>query len=743
LCTDLDGRPEACPDQDQDQKSEVRSQKSEGAFVAGRRPTAESRELPFCTDLDGHPEACPDQDQRPEVRSQKSEGASVAGRQPIAESRELPFCTDLDGQPEACPDTALSIQQSAAGKRQAGKSKELSRRFTQIDADNVEQQVTRNKEQVETATGNPSTALRAGSKRETENGSTGSRETGNGKRATAVEFRKPRNAKNMGSPYVPLDSWIYPAFDRLIALGYVQSSIAGLRPWTRLECARLLAEAEDNLQFAVSNLQSQKPLLASQIANYKLPITNSETEAVRFYNALNVELAPERALLEGNAHNLNAQAESVYARFMDISGQPLTDGYHFGQTIYNDFGRPYAEGLNQITGLSLRSEAGPFSFYVRGEYQHAPTPAVVPYNVRAAIAGNDENPILPAPPATDTNRFRLLDSYLALNVKGFQLFLGKQSLWYGAGQSGPLIWSDNAEPIPMLRLSQNSPIKLPGILGRLGPIRSEFFLARVQFQRGLPGGYIQGQTLAVKMTPNLEFGYTRTVVFAISPQSLTWGTFWNAFAKTNEGYENPRTKNGDQLNSLEWTYRLPRLRDRVMLYGNALEEESPIFFVAPPRAAVNTGIYFPKLPKFPKLDLRLEGVYTNTPSGGAGGAQNLQGRFIYWDGVFHQDYTNNGYLIGNWIGREGVGVQGWSTYWLSPRSKLQVNFRRATVARDFLEGGHYTDFGALADLLIRPQLSLAPSLQYEQWYFPLLSPIRHSNLTASIQLTYWPKRTTW
>src|SRR6202521_4715640 len=53
---------------------------------------------------------------------------------------------------------------------------------------------------------------------------------------------------NQGSPYVPLDSWIYPSFDRLAALGVIDSGFAGMRPWTRLECARLLREAGDRLE---------------------------------------------------------------------------------------------------------------------------------------------------------------------------------------------------------------------------------------------------------------------------------------------------------------------------------------------------------------------------------------------------------------------------------------------------------------------------------------------------------------
>ena len=50
----------------------------------------------------------------------------------------------------------------------------------------------------------------------------------------------------MGSSYVPLDSWVYPALQRLAALGYIQSQSLSIRPWTRLECARLLAEATEN-----------------------------------------------------------------------------------------------------------------------------------------------------------------------------------------------------------------------------------------------------------------------------------------------------------------------------------------------------------------------------------------------------------------------------------------------------------------------------------------------------------------
>src|SRR6266852_4473933 len=42
---------------------------------------------------------------------------------------------------------------------------------------------------------------------------------------------------NQGSPYIPLDSWVYPALERLAARSLVHTQFLGMRPWTRIECA--------------------------------------------------------------------------------------------------------------------------------------------------------------------------------------------------------------------------------------------------------------------------------------------------------------------------------------------------------------------------------------------------------------------------------------------------------------------------------------------------------------------------
>jgi hypothetical protein len=51
-----------------------------------------------------------------------------------------------------------------------------------------------------------------------------------GATAAVVPGDKPRC---VGSPYVDLHSWVYPAIERLAALRYMHDQFLGMRSWTR------------------------------------------------------------------------------------------------------------------------------------------------------------------------------------------------------------------------------------------------------------------------------------------------------------------------------------------------------------------------------------------------------------------------------------------------------------------------------------------------------------------------------
>jgi hypothetical protein len=544
-------------------------------------------------------------------------------------------------------------------------------------------------------------------------------------------------ASNMGSPYVPIDSWVYSAFDRLAAMGYVNSGMSGMRPWTRLECARLLNESE----------------------NRNVEDSNS-SQAAKTYLQLAQEFAGElREMSEGV--NRSARVESVYSRVTGISGQPLTDGFNFGQTLINDYGRPYQEGLNSADGFSAWATEGHFVVYVRAEYEHAPSAPALSQSAREFITtSNSLSSVAPPTPISAVNRFQLLDTYVGLNFSNWQITFGPQTLWWGPSLGGPLMFSNDAAPVNMLRINRVSPFKLPSILGWLGPWRAETFLGQVtqhdfvfQTNTGLVGQFgqslsrqpfLDGARISFKPAPDFELGFSLTVVFAGGPTALTSHTFFNSYS-IGQGNVAAGTISdpGDRRSGLDFTLRIPGVKDGLSFYSEAFVEDefSPIAYWR--NAATWSGLYLAQVPKLNKLDFRVEAGYTDLPSGLQSGTPTSH----YAPGIFYSNgrypdgsYTNGGDLLGNWMGRQSQGVQAWSSYRFSPRSFLQASFRHQKVSQQFMPGGgSLTDASLSANLWLRNDLSASATVQYERWLYPVITPGAQSNITTSLQLVFWPQ----
>ena len=541
--------------------------------------------------------------------------------------------------------------------------------------------------------------------------------------------QKSHQSRYMGSPYVPLDSWVYPAMERLAALGFLRSDVIGMRPWTRLECTRLLSEGAE--------LQPE----------------DGSAEVRSLYESLSQEFNPEFRLLSGET-NVQVQVESVYARVTGIAGTPLTDGEHFGQTIWNDFGRPYQQGLNAVTGASAWTAAGPFVIYGRGEYQasaSAPAPTAAAMNFISSADGLPPNP--PLNPIAAIGRFRPLDLYVGMNLANWQISFGRQSLWWGPGEEGAMLFTDNAEPLnKMFRINRVSPIQLPSVFGISPAIRVEFFLGQLAghefvnnaekegvtnsglvgtYGRNLnPQPYLSGEKLAVKFTPNFEIAMAKTSLYGGPGNPLTLKTLF----KSTVGAHLGNSPIGDGRASLDFTYRLPKLRDRVSLYGDAFQEDEISPLNRPYKAAFQTGVYLTRIPRIPKLDLRIEGGTTsplNFPTCVS---------CYYSNGQYVNGYTNNGQLLGTWIGRAAQGEAIKSTYWFTGQRKVGVELRHRKIDQQYMpQGGTQNDVAVNSDFFVKSGFRLSGSLQYERWQIPMLAAARQSNWTSSFQISYWPR----
>lgn len=531
-----------------------------------------------------------------------------------------------------------------------------------------------------------------------------------------------RNPENMSSPYVPPDSWVYPLLDRLAAMGIVKTAYLGIRPWTRMECARLVDEAGE------------------EITTQGL----DQGEASKIHQTLAQEFAPELGRLNGDA-NAGVSLDSVYVRATQISGTPLTDGFHFAQTIYNDYGRPYGQGFNSISGFTAHASAGPLSISLQGEYHHSP--AVPGYSpaVQQAIATADATSPFPYGRGK-VNNFDLLNSTVALQFHNFQISAGKQTQWWSVAGTDPLLIGDNAEPVLGLKFDNVSPYHIPLLSAVLGEARGQYFLGRLDGHRFefngscgcsnpligpadiQPQPFIQGLELGFKPTQNLEFGFGFTAMFAGPGLPFTFHNLLRTFYSHTS---NIATNPGKRTSGFDFSYRVPGIRKWLTIYEDSLavDEYTPLFSSRP---SLNVGLFMPMLPKLHKIDFRTEIV--GTPH-----THEFPPGFVYWDFRRYRDgYTNDGNLLASWMGRAGRGGRGMLTYWFSPRSTLQFAYRYQKVDRDFLEGGHLDDFSIRPEITLRSELSLSGLVQYEHWYFPLLSASGRSNTTAQLQLTFFP-----
>jgi membrane-associated phospholipid phosphatase len=535
-----------------------------------------------------------------------------------------------------------------------------------------------------------------------------------------------RTVQNMGSAYVPVESWVYDAFDQLAGLGFVKSAFPSIRPWTRTECVRLLAEAGE-VENDESNT-SVNPLADSLIASLAL------------------EFKPDIERIDSGANNA-LELESVYTRVAGISGTPLTDGYHFGQTIINDFGRPSREGFNAVGGLSGIATAGPLVLYARGEFQHSPSaPAVAP-DVNLAIAILEGHPPTPSTPFSTYNQFRLIEAYIGVNLHNVQISFGRQSLWWGPGEHSTMLMGNNAEPFAMLRVDTVSPFHLPWIFKYFGPMHIETFFGQlsgsqfVNTETGMyspyipgrpiePQPFLHGQKLSFKPTPNFTFSVSRTGIIGGPSFPLTPSRLWRSFVAQNNYFGS--TDPGDNRGAVDMSYRIRGIRNWLTLYLDAFTEDQPTPLLFPERAAFRTGLYMPQFPGAQRLSIRAEAVVTDIP------ASILFPGYHYYNVRYQSGYTNRGNLMGTWVGRQGVGGQMWATYTFRPKNTFEVSYRVNRVSEDFLQGGTQNDIAAKTTLAVKKGLMLSAFLQYESWKFPLLSPATQSNFTSSIQLTWEP-----
>ena len=314
-----------------------------------------------------------------------------------------------------------------------------------------------------------------------------------------------------------------------------------------------------------------------------------------------------------------------------------------------------------------------------------------------------------------------------------------------------MMFTNNAAPLDnMFTVDRVSPFQLPWIFRYLGNIRVAGFIGHmtgIQFQSTIfsgatgltvfgqygknlhPEPFLSGGKISLQLTPNFELGMAKTTVYGGPGNPLTITTFLDSsFGKHAPNHGDVI---GDGRTTVDFSYRIPGLRNWLTLYGETLSEDEPSPIPYMRRNASQGGLYLAKFPRISKLDLRLEGGYTNPPA--------FCGICIYNNAQYISGYNNDGRLIGTWIGRAAQGEQIQSNYWLSPRKKVGFELRHRILDPGYVpQGGSQNDVAVNADIFAGPGFRFTGSVQYEQWRIPFLAVNHQSDVAASFEFSFWP-----
>lgn len=552
-----------------------------------------------------------------------------------------------------------------------------------------------------------------------------------------------------GSPFISVDSWMYPAVIRLYSLGFVNHIYLGVRPWTRASLRNVLDDTKDMIANADEG-----------------PITD---EASQIYEALNRELQPE-VQNTCNGQNGKVYLESAYSVARGISGTPLHDSFHLGSTIVNDYGRPFEKGINFYSGVSGYATAGRFTLYVRGEFQGAPSASGYSPTLFQTLASIDGtvNPItglpypnqatIPVGPINTVTRVNFLEAYVSAQVLNHVISFGKQDEWLGPAQGASMAYSNNAENIYALHINRIEPLYIPGLSRLTGQFRYEFLVGPLRGHTLMPNPLYAGdpstqpnvisagnpwvhvEKISFQPTKNLELGFERTALFGGEGHSpVTLHTFLKSFfsmANVSQTEKNGRSDPGARFAAFDFSYRLPFLRNWLTLYSDSEVHDDVSPISAPRRASVRPGLYLTHLPGLVKLDFRVEGISSDPPTTRSNG-----GQFMYFEFMEKQGYTNHGQIFGDWIGREGKGGQAWITYHLSGNEWIQAGWRRQKAAKDFVPGGTtLSDFNLQIIKRIGSSLEIKGNFDLDHWKAPIYISGQQTVTASTLQLTWFPKR---
>lgn len=425
---------------------------------------------------------------------------------------------------------------------------------------------------------------------------------------------------------VPLDSNYYLYLDKLEGMGYVTDIPTGTKPYSRLDMAKWVLQAE--------TVAKTKPM-PKYLQTY--------------FDTMRADLAEEIAYLQGDTNKFesNLKLRNAKVEFSYMDQDKSIQNYRNGNMKanwqllnHNNNGYRYGDGFNAMGSLNISGS-------VNKDFALGITPRF--------SWDKDEH-----------GDASLIDGYVKTHVGVWGVTVGKQPLYWGQGTNGTLAFSNNATPQTMVKLNLLEPHTFDnGFLKFLGKANVNVFASQLEgnrveksdYHKDQFGNYLEkdhatllGIRVDVMPTDALTIGLERMSMLKDFDKD------WILGDNAEYGYDK-----WNDIAGFDVRYRFPG----VQIYGSLYGEDQAHAF--PCEDAYTVGLYFPQLVKDGSWDLRLEGSQTNTS--------------WYHHGTLINGWTYKDDIMGDWMGNDARKYYAQVNHYLDNGDRLGLSFVRVDMNR--------------------------------------------------------------
>lgn len=292
----------------------------------------------------------------------------------------------------------------------------------------------------------------------------------------------------------PLDP-AYRQIDQLAAAGLLGRVIAGQRPYSRRHVAQLVVHAESTLALLRSTAdsgQDPSPVAAAlSRAEARLPLAEAALAQLRS------DFAWEIARLSGTDSVAGTELSPVRSATIDLTGTssptrliPPSNGLgeidaDLNPLLANRQGRPLVQGGNLLLSTTHTYQSRHIAAAITPElYLETPSSG------STRVLGN------------------LQELYARALFGNLAVDIGREYQVWGQGRDVGLLGSDNSPPLDLIKLSSDTPFRLPWIFHSFGPTLASIFYADLGPRQNFPHPYFIGYKVSITPASWLELGGT-------------------------------------------------------------------------------------------------------------------------------------------------------------------------------------------------------------------------------------------